>query len=182
MVGGVARVLNRGHNQPRHITLVPAAGRAAQPTRTRPQLLASRKRTTAALSSDTLSPNSTTGSGPPHPRRVGRVASDGSSACRFTETRGRFPQFIVSSRRAAHPRWYPTPQQSTETTLQLAIESGAARGAVVGEPASMSPLNRQVGDCLRVSRKLAFKLESGGRMLPQLIANLEVAGATMPTS
>ena len=46
----------------------------------------------------------------------------------------------------------------------------------------MSELSRQVADYLRLRRALGFKLERAGRLLPQLAAYLEAAGATTVTS
>jgi len=46
----------------------------------------------------------------------------------------------------------------------------------------MSELADHVADYLQVRRALGFKLERGGRILPQLVAFLEAAGATTVTS
>jgi integrase len=46
----------------------------------------------------------------------------------------------------------------------------------------MSELDRHVTDYLRLRRALGFTLERAGRLLPQLVAYLEVAGATTVTS
>jgi integrase/recombinase XerD len=46
----------------------------------------------------------------------------------------------------------------------------------------MSELSGHVRDCLRLRRALGFKLERAGRLLPQLVAYLEAAGAATVTS
>ena len=46
----------------------------------------------------------------------------------------------------------------------------------------MSELSGHVQDYLRLRRALGFKLERGGRLLPQLVAYLEAAGAATVTS
>ena len=46
----------------------------------------------------------------------------------------------------------------------------------------MSALGSHAEDYLRLRRALGFKLERAGRLLPQLVAYLEAAGAATVTS
>lgn len=46
----------------------------------------------------------------------------------------------------------------------------------------MKSLREHVDDYLRLRRALGFKLERHGRLLPQLVAYIEAAGASTPTS
>src|SRR5262249_23058268 len=54
--------------------------------------------------------------------------------------------------------------------------------AVAGRCTAMSALHDHAGDYLRLRRALGFQLERAGRLLPQLVAYLEAAGAATVTS
>ena len=76
----------------------------------------------------------------------------------------------------------PQPAEHRDLRARGPRPAAATRRAVARRCAAMSALREHVEDYLRLRRALGFKLERHGRLLPQLVAYLEAAGASTITS